>query len=82
MKDLELLNRIEIDKEVLHGKPVIKGTRLAVDFILNLLAHDMTKEEILNEYRDLNREDILACLLFAKEAMENTEFFPSSFKVS
>jgi uncharacterized protein (DUF433 family) len=49
------------------GKPVIRGTRLTVQYILGLLAHGATIEEILQEYEGLTREDILACLQFAKE---------------
>ena len=47
------------------GKPVIKGTRLTVEFILNLLAQGSTAEEIIEEYKGLTLEDIQACLLFA-----------------
>jgi uncharacterized protein (DUF433 family) len=47
------------------GKPVIKGTRLTVAYVLNLLAHGATEEEILEEYSRLTREDIRACLLFS-----------------
>jgi uncharacterized protein (DUF433 family) len=50
------------------GKPVIRGTRLTVEFVLNLLAHGTTLEEILNEYKGLTTEDIQACLLFAKRS--------------
>ncbi len=48
------------------GKPTIKGTRLTVDFILSLLAHGSTVEDILAEYRGVAREDVQACLLFAE----------------
>lgn len=58
------------------GKPVIKGTRLTVQFILNLLAHGMTIDEILQEYEGLSREDILACLLYASETLDDTTFMP------
>ena len=51
MKDEDLLARITIDAKVMVGKPVIKGTRLTVDFILSLLAHGATAEEIIQEYR-------------------------------
>lgn len=47
------------------GKPVIKGTRLTVEFIVNLLAHGSTTTDILEEYNGLTAEDIQACLLFA-----------------
>jgi uncharacterized protein (DUF433 family) len=63
MTDEELLARIAIDPEVMVGKPVIKGTRLTVDYILNLLAHGATTEEITQEYEGLTEEDIQACFL-------------------
>jgi len=58
------------------GKPVVRGTRLTVDFILGLLAHGETVEEILAEYGGLEREDIQACLLFASRSLASTEFAP------
>ena len=58
------------------GKPVIRGTRLTVQYILGLLAQGATEDEILQEYEGLTREDILACLLFATEALESTTFVP------
>jgi uncharacterized protein (DUF433 family) len=76
MTDRQLLERITLNKKVMVGKPVIKGTRLTVEYILNLLAHDATVEEILDEYDGLTREDIQACLLFATKSLENTEFMP------
>lgn len=62
-----LLTRVIIDPKILVGKPIIKGTRLAVEHILDLLAEDMTINEILQEYTQLKKEDILACILFARE---------------
>ena len=62
--------------EVMTGKPVIKGTRLTVNYILNLLAHGATIAEILEEYEGLVEEDIRACLLFASQSLENTTFMP------
>lgn len=56
-----------MDPGVLAGKPVIKGTRLAVEFILGLLASGLPETEILAEYPGLTREDILACLEYASE---------------
>ena len=78
MNDEKLLNRITINPKVMVGKPVIKGTRLTVEYILNLLAHNTSVDEILKEYKGLTREDIQACLLFASRSMENTEFRPLS----
>jgi uncharacterized protein (DUF433 family) len=63
MSDRELLDRITLDPKVMTGKPVIRGTRLTVEYILNLLAHGATAETILEEYDGLTREDVQACLL-------------------
>ena len=76
MKDQQLLDRITLNPKVMVGKPVIKGTRLTVEHILNLLAHGETTEEILEEYNGLTPEDIQACLLFATRSLENTSFMP------
>jgi uncharacterized protein (DUF433 family) len=64
MTDLELLTRITINPKVMVGKPVIRGTRLTVEFILNLLAHGATTDEIIKEYQGLKVEDVRACILF------------------
>ena len=72
----QLLDRITLDPKVMTGKPIIKGTRLTVQFILGLLAHGSTFEEILTEYEGLTKDDILACLLYASETIENTTFMP------
>jgi uncharacterized protein (DUF433 family) len=76
MTDRQLLERITLDPKVMTGKPVVKGTRLTVDYILNLLAHGASVEEILEEYDGLVREDIQACLLFATKSLEDTAFMP------
>ncbi|PKO22661.1 MAG: hypothetical protein CVU38_08155 [Chloroflexi bacterium HGW-Chloroflexi-1] len=62
-----LLERIAANPRVMVGKPVIRGTRLTVEYILNMLAHGATEAEILNEYQGLTHEDIQACLLFAAQ---------------
>ena len=69
MGDFELLARISVDPRVMLGKPAIEGTRLTVEYILNLLAHGATDDEIVKEYDGLSKEDIQACLLFAKKSM-------------
>ncbi len=61
MGDQQLLERIACDPKVMVGKPVIRGTRLSVEYILNLLAHGSTVEEIVDEYEGLSPEDIKAC---------------------
>lgn len=76
MADQELLARIILDPKVMVGKPVIRGTRLTVDFILGLLAHGETVEAILEEYGGLEREDVQACLLFASRSLASTDFAP------
>lgn len=76
MTDQQLLERITISPKVMAGKPVVKGTRLTAEYILNLLAHGASETEILQEYTALTREDIQACLLFATRALENTAFMP------
>lgn len=65
MTDNELLKRIITNPKIMVGKPVIRGTRLTVEYILNLLAHGATIAEILEEYEGLAKDDVLACLLFA-----------------
>jgi uncharacterized protein (DUF433 family) len=76
MSDKQLLERIAVDPKVMSGKPVIKGTRLTVSFILGLLAHGAGVDDILAEYAGLTVEDVQGCLLFAREALENTTFVP------
>jgi len=76
MEKNKLLARIVINPKVMVGKPVIRGTRLTVQHILNLLAHGETTDEILQEYEGLTHDDFLACIMFAEEVMENTSFAP------
>ena len=76
MERNQLLERIAVNHKVMVGKPVIRGTRLTTQYILNLLAHGATVDEILQEYRELTKEDILACLLYASKTLENTTFMP------
>ena len=59
--------RIELNPEVLAGKPVVKGTRLSVQLILELLADDWSTEEVLDQYPTLTKDDVLACLRYANE---------------
>jgi uncharacterized protein (DUF433 family) len=76
MKDQKLLERITVDPKVMVGKPVIKGTRLTVEYILNLLAHGATAKDILTEYKGLTQDDIQACILFATKSLESMTFMP------
>jgi uncharacterized protein (DUF433 family) len=72
----KLLERIELNPAIMTGKPVIKGTRLTVEYILKLLANGTTVSEIIEEYNGLNQEDIHACLLFASQSLSETSFMP------
>ena len=76
MKADPLLDRIVINPRVMVGKPIIRGTRLTVEYILNLLAQGATEAEILTEYDGLTRADIQACLLFAAQSLQSTLFMP------
>ena len=78
MVEENLINRIVLDPKVKAGKPVIRGTRLTVDFILNLLAQGVTENEILDEYKGLSLQDIQACFLFATNFLNDTAFMPLS----
>jgi uncharacterized protein (DUF433 family) len=69
-------NRIVIDTKILAGKPVIRGTRLAVEFVLDLLAQGWTEAQILDQYPGLTREDILACLRYAAESLKCERVYP------
>lgn len=76
MEDRDLLERITVEPAILAGKPVIKGTRLAVEYILKRLAHGSAVEDILAEYEGLRADDVMACLLFASRALEDTTYMP------
>ncbi len=82
MTETQLLERIILNPEIMVGKPVIKGTRLTVEYILGLLAQGATITEILDEYEGLTQEDIQACLLFATKALESTAFMPLAMETS
>lgn len=62
---MNLTERITIDPEICHGKPTIRGLRYPVEMILELFSAGMTIDEILADYEDLERDDILAALSFA-----------------
>jgi len=68
--------RIVVDPEILAGKPVIRGTRLAVEFILELLAANQPEPEILANYPGLTHEDILACLSYASYLAHEYKAYP------
>ena len=69
-------DRIVVDPEILVGKPVVKGTRLAVEFIIDLLAQGWTEEDILRNYPGLTREDVRACLVYASTVLKAEKVYP------
>jgi uncharacterized protein (DUF433 family) len=75
---MKLADRITIDPEICHGKPTIRGLRYPVETILELLSSGMTSDEILADYADLEREDILAALDFARRLSQVKRIEPVS----
>lgn len=69
MSRSDLLQRITADPEIFGGKPIVRGMRISVETVLSLLAQGETAEELLDDYPDLEREDILACLAYAHAAI-------------
>ena len=67
--------RIALDPAILTGKPTIKGTRIAVEFVVDLLARGWTSEEILQDYKQLTAPDIQACLSYASEMLKSERVY-------
>ena len=70
--------RIVLDPEILVGKPVIRGTRLSVEFIIGLLADGWSEAEILANYPGIVHQDIIACLAYARDTLSSEKVFPSA----
>ncbi len=73
---MPLSDRTVVDTGILAGKPVVRGTRLAVEFILGLLAAGQSEHDVLADYPGLTREDILACLSYASYLAREYKAFP------
>ncbi len=71
-----LLSRITIDSSICHGKPCIRGLRYPVETILELLSSGMTPDEILADYEDLERDDLLAAFAFAARLAQTRRLVP------
>ena len=69
-------DRIVVDPAILVGKPVVKGTRLAVEFVIDLLAQGWAEADVLKNYPGLTHEDILACLAYAGERLRSEKVYP------
>jgi len=70
--------RIVLDPKVLAGKPVIAGTRLAVEIVIGLLADGWSEADILANYPGVTHEDVIACLAYARDALSSEKVFPSA----
>jgi uncharacterized protein (DUF433 family) len=68
--------RIIINPAVLSGKPVVAGTRISVEFVVGLLAHEWSIEDVLKEYDHLTREDVVACLVYAHQLLADEKLYP------
>lgn len=68
-------DRITIDPSVLVGKPIVKGTRISVEFVIDLLARGWTTAEVLAEYDHLKPEDIQACLAYASDVLKSEKVY-------
>jgi uncharacterized protein (DUF433 family) len=69
-------DKIIVDPKILVGKPVVKGTRLAVEFIVDLLAQGWSEAEIIRNYPGLTHEDIAACLKYATSVLKAEKIYP------
>jgi len=74
-RTMDWRERIVVDPKILVGKPVIKGTRISVEFVVDLLARGWTVEQVLKEYDHLTREDIQACLAYASELLKTERVY-------
>ena len=72
-----LLSRITIDPSVCHGKPCVRGLRYPVEVLLELLSSGMTFDEVLSDYEDLDRNDLLAVLAFAARLSQSKRLQPA-----
>ena len=72
------LERIVLDPAVLAGKPVVRGTRLSVEFIIGLMADGWSEADILANYSGLTHDDIAACLAYARDVLNSERVFPAA----
>jgi uncharacterized protein (DUF433 family) len=80
MDEAKLLERITFDPKIFSGKPIIRGRRLAVEHILGMLASGDTPDEILKGYPWLEKEDIQACLIYARRTISHERIEPLLFE--
>jgi uncharacterized protein (DUF433 family) len=73
---LDWRERIAVDPEVLAGKPVVKGTRIAVELVVDLLARGYSTDQVVAQYDHLTPEDVRACLAYAAEVLQSERVYP------
>lgn len=70
--------RIALDPAVLAGKPVVRGTRISVEFVIGLMADGWSEADILSNYPGVTHEDVIACLAYARDTLSSEKVFPSA----
>jgi uncharacterized protein (DUF433 family) len=76
VKGMDWRDRITVDPRILVGKPVVKGTRIAVEMVVDLLAAGWTHQQILDSYPTLTEADVRACLAYAREVLHSEKVYP------
>ena len=71
-------DRIEVNPAIMLGKPVIRGTRLSVEFVIGLMADEWSEADILGNYPGVTHDDIIACLAYARDTLSSEKVFPST----
>lgn len=70
--------RISLDPDIMTGKPVVAGTRITVEFVIGLLAEGWSENDILSDYPHLTHDDVIACLAYARDALQVEKVYPSA----
>ena len=73
---MALTDRITLNPKTLGGKPTIRGLRISVEHILAALANDIPLDDLMSDYPELEKEDILACLEYARERVSEERVYP------
>jgi uncharacterized protein (DUF433 family) len=76
MTDANTTSRITVDPAILVGKPVVRGTRLSVEFLIGLMADGWTEADIVSNYPGLTHEDLAACLAYARDVLAGERVYP------